>query len=170
MQASFVLSEWILQNTFHFHSKVILELGSGVGLLGLVTLLAASPKAFYFSDCHTSVLNTLTDNVKLNVGGEQSEVSDFCLYESSNSSRLVRVYKLPWQDVTPEICQQVGPIDIIIAADIVYDSSLFNVLIRAVNLLFDYCGASEFILSCTERNKQTLDNFRTLVGEFYCNM
>lgn len=66
-QASLALCEWMLQNKVKFQSQKILELGSGIGLTGLVTANECNPDVIYLTDCHTSVLDLLCDNIKLNV-------------------------------------------------------------------------------------------------------
>ncbi|RZB39017.1 protein FAM86D, partial [Asbolus verrucosus] len=129
-QASLVLSEWILSNISHFNNKIIVELGSGIGLTGLAISLYCTPKTVYLTDCHPSVLTALCENIKINSG---------------------------------EICQKLGHVDLIIAADVIYDASIFNSLICAVNCFFKNCGADQFILSCTERNTETLSEFLLLI-------
>jgi hypothetical protein len=83
-QAALALSEWILFNTTCFHSKIILELGSGIGLTGLVISMLCTPQAVYLSDCHPSVLTTLCDNISFNInsdGDENGNISEKCLPE-----------------------------------------------------------------------------------------
>jgi hypothetical protein len=65
-QAAFYLSEWISMHKEKFYQKRILELGSGVGLLGLATLHFTSPASYIFSDCNSTVLEALQSNLDLN--------------------------------------------------------------------------------------------------------
>lgn len=44
----------------------VLELGSGIGLMGLVIQKISQPHHYIFSDCHQDVLNLLQENVNLN--------------------------------------------------------------------------------------------------------
>lgn len=46
----------------------ILELGSGTGLLGLVTCCSANPASYTFTDCDENVLKLLKQNVSMNIG------------------------------------------------------------------------------------------------------
>lgn len=62
-----MLSEWILQSKGLFEQKRVLELGSGIGLSGLIVSKECSPESVYLTDCHESVLDLLCENVKLNV-------------------------------------------------------------------------------------------------------
>lgn len=75
------------------------------------------------------------------------------------------ILNLPWEDFNSEICKDLGAIDKVIAADIVYDTDLFESLMNAIKCLKDYCGVEEFIFSCTERNSETLDEFLTLMSK-----
>jgi predicted nicotinamide N-methyase len=166
-QAALALSEWILFNTTCFHSKIILELGSGIGLTGLVISMLCTPQAVYLSDCHPSVLTTLCDNISFNInsdGDKNGNISVKCLPERLVDCDKVSVLNLAWEDISPEFCQRLGHVDQIVAADVVYDNSLFKPLVSAVDNLFNYCGTEQFILSCTERNGETLNAFIQLLG------
>lgn len=61
-----MLSEWILQNSEFFKYQTVLELGSGLGLTGLVLALECEAKTVYLTDCHEKVLEKLTENMQLN--------------------------------------------------------------------------------------------------------
>lgn len=168
-QASLVLSEWILANRCHFSSKIILELGSGAGLTGLVLLLKCKPDAVYLTDCHPSVLKALCDNVSLNLKSKgKTYCEDKLLLKESINSSIVKVFDIPWEDLSADFCQKLGHIDILVAADVVYDKTIFNPLNNAVNCLFENCAIEEFILACTERNSETLEEFLGLLSKFNC--
>lgn len=61
------MCEWILQNKIKFKNSKTLELGSGIGLTGLITASECDLDTIYLTDCHPSVLDLLCDNIKLNV-------------------------------------------------------------------------------------------------------
>ena len=118
--------------------RKILELGAGVGLTGLVLLKKrADLESYIFTDCHPGVLETLKQNIELNVG--------------QNSSRA-RVELLDW-------C--VGgsvEADLIVGADIVFDKdiipALVNVIVKAVNR-----NGCEAVISSVIRNEETYREF-----------
>lgn len=45
----------------------ILELGSGLGFLGLVLCTSCSPSEMMFTDCHSNVINVLVENIERNL-------------------------------------------------------------------------------------------------------
>nr|CAI5864178.1 unnamed protein product [Callosobruchus analis] len=168
-EAALALSDWIVSNKDLFKGKKVLELGSGLGLTGLVLSTECVPSTVYLSDCHASVLKNMYDNVILNIERENAEITDEtevamkltdrCIYHSSGRKPEIAIFNLPWEDAVEETCEQIGEIDMIIAADIVYDEDLFADLLKAMRNFSRYCDVKEFIFACTERNPETLGNF-----------
>lgn len=74
----------------------------------------------------------------------------------------VKVLNLPWEKIDKDICEKLGNIEKVVAADVIYDSDLFKPLINAIKCLGSCCNVQEFIFSCTERNKDTLNEFLDL--------
>jgi len=66
--AGFLLAEWILEHPEYLEGKNCLELGSGLGLAGLVAIQAAKPKSYTFSDHHPKVLDLLRYNIRATLG------------------------------------------------------------------------------------------------------
>lgn len=77
----------------------------------------------------------------------------------------VGVLNLPWESVNEiECCSTIVP-DLILAADVVYDSSVFQPLCGAVKYFLDANAQCQVIFACTERNTDTLNEFITLLGK-----
>lgn len=76
--------------------------------------------------------------------------------------------KLDWSETSKEIIEQnFKNTDIIIAADIIYDNSLFDSLLTTLRMLFDYCDNCEkFMLVNALRNPETEQEFLRKLGEF----
>ncbi|GLV35946.1 uncharacterized protein CBL_09836 [Carabus blaptoides fortunei] len=66
-QAALALSEYCLINKHHLQRRTVLELGAGVGLVGITVALHCQPRAIYLTDCHPKVLAVLAENVSLNL-------------------------------------------------------------------------------------------------------
>jgi hypothetical protein len=60
--AGVALANWCLQNKQELKGKVVLELGSGVGLTGMTVIKACKPRTYVFSDYHPQVRCTQKSN------------------------------------------------------------------------------------------------------------
>ncbi|CAG9765509.1 unnamed protein product [Ceutorhynchus assimilis] len=149
-QASLALSEWCLENKASLLNKNILELGSGIGLTGLVILQQCQPGKFYFSDCHPAVLKTLKHNIQLN----------------NTNLNNCQVLNLAWQNVNEHL-YDLDKIDYILAADVVYDTDLFQTLIEALRIVSEKCGVEDVVFACTERNQETLREFLQQIKKYF---
>ncbi|XP_035695097.1 protein-lysine N-methyltransferase EEF2KMT-like isoform X1 [Branchiostoma floridae] len=65
-EAGLCLAEWAVEHSALFEQKTVLELGSGMGLTGLVISSCCSPAHYIYSDCHPNVLANLWENLVLN--------------------------------------------------------------------------------------------------------
>ncbi|XP_028310289.1 protein-lysine N-methyltransferase EEF2KMT-like isoform X1 [Gouania willdenowi] len=143
-EASQYLSEWALEHTQMFRGRSVLELGSGVGLVGVVICRCCSPSTFVFSDCHDSVLDKLRRNVELNGLTEPA----------------VRVQPLDWTTVTEAQLKEAEP-DVVIAADVVYDPDVVVVLVNLLSKILKCSSKKPDVFVCsTVRNQETYDNFK----------
>lgn len=77
----------------------------------------------------------------------------------------ISVLNIPWEEIDQKFCQALGPVNTVIAADIIYDKDLFGFLMGAINNLYNFCDVHEFIFSCTERNPETLKLFHEIIGK-----
>lgn len=150
------------------NNKTILELGSGIGLTGLIVNKDCNPKKIYLTDCHDAVLDRLRENVKLNVNANKFNVnSNF--YENSSKTKhskesQIEILNLPWEKVTEEVAENLAP-DILLAADVVYDPDLFESLATAIQYFLLNKKTCKAILACTERNQETLNKFLLVIGK-----
>lgn len=149
-EAALYLAEWALENSHIFKNKTVLELGSGVGLTGIVVCRSSSPTKYIFSDCHQTVLQRLRDNVTN------------CLTNCHCNNVPVCVEQLDWQTVSDEQLQRIHA-DTIIAADVVYDPDIISCLVKLLARLSN-CKVQEspdVYIASTVRNPQTYDCFKT---------
>ncbi|RZF34483.1 hypothetical protein LSTR_LSTR011725 [Laodelphax striatellus] len=170
-QGARALTNWLWENKSFIKGKNILELGSGIGLAGLSLLSFCDPSNFYFSDCHSEVLKQLLTNVKLNLercedagqdcGSAMIEDSNLIFWKTMHRGIDVRILNLPWESVVDDK-PNIRP-DVIMASDVVYDSSLFGSLIDTL-VYFLKQGTYCAIFVCTVRNETTLESFIELAG------
>lgn len=142
--AGLFLADWCTATTEitdRFKGKKVLELGSGTGVTGIIVNKICRPRNYFLSDCHDLVLQLLRENVHLN-GCQENVV----------------VLNLNWERPQPS---SVEP-DFILAADVVYDDTIFEPLLNVLKLL---CRSTnlQLFLACTIRNEKTLTDFLTLV-------
>ncbi|XP_047359730.1 protein-lysine N-methyltransferase EEF2KMT isoform X2 [Vespa velutina] len=147
-QGALHLAGWCFKNRNQFYGKNILELGCGVGLTGLSIINACTPKQYIFTDCHESVLDILCDNLRIK-------------YNDSD----VKVIKLRWEDINKYIREDMTAVhDVIIGADILYESTSFYSLITGLNFLLT--SNNYAIIAATIRNEDTVKKFLNQLGEY----
>ncbi|XP_073697056.1 protein-lysine N-methyltransferase EEF2KMT [Garra rufa] len=148
--AALYLSEWALENTHIFKNKTVLELGSGVGLTGIVVCRSTSLTKYIFSDCHQTVLQRLKENITN------------CLTNCDSNSASVCVEELDWENASDEQLQRIQA-NTIIAADVVYDPDIIACLVRLLSRLLN-CKVEEkhpdVYIASTVRNPQTYNCFK----------
>lgn len=173
-QASVALADWCTRNYPLFDGKRILELGSGVGVAGIILAQGCSARKIYLTDCHSAVLEVLCENLKLNgtrlhPEGTTLDNRDSLLLQrfikNDRSGSIVEVHKLAWEEVDENYCKNLGKVDVIIAADVVYDPDLFVPLANTLKC-FLLSGTLAIFFACTERNKETLEQFLTVLSMF----
>ena len=165
------MAEWCSFNKKEIQGKNVLELGSGVGLTGLTVIKLCEPKIYYFSDCHPIVLRTLEENVRLNLLENKNDIlwkevlsNDRIEVEkiNVNANMKVKIMSLKWVDINKLNIEQLK-IDIVIAADILYDNSTFESLALGLKELV-FKGVCYAIVAVTVRNESTLSEFICILG------
>ncbi|XP_054275700.1 protein-lysine N-methyltransferase EEF2KMT [Macrosteles quadrilineatus] len=147
-EGGLALAQWCLHNSLLLRSKRVLELGCGLGLTGLSVSLVCRPLSYTFTDHHPSVLQAVEYNIQLN--------------KQLLSETSVKTELLDWEYIANYLDTE---IDVVLAADVVFDERLFPSL---VNTLYHFLkNKTTFaVLACTERNPQTLSTFLTNLGKF----
>ena len=176
-QAGFSLAEWCYKNKGKINGKLVLELGSGIGLTGICVISTCSPKRYTFSDCHSSVLDMLVKNVRLNLAKhEDTKVESNRTvewreesYRTNYETTDVRITRLAWSSVE-ESCVNAswGNPDVVLAADVIYDETLFNGFVEALKVFITRSNAL-VIVAATIRNNETLSAFFTMLGNYIRN-
>lgn len=140
--AAKILAEVLLHE--NLEGRSIVELGAGVGLTGLVVLKKRPAlKSYTFTDCHAGVLETLRENIDLNLGSDNSKAQvqllDWCVGGSIDA-------------------------DLIVGADIVFDKdivpSLVETIVEAIHR-----NSCQAIISSVIRNEETYRTFYESVSK-----
>lgn len=153
-QASGALAEWAIHNRKMLHGKQILELGSGTGLTGCIIAKVCEPRKIVLSDGNDMVIRLLRENCDNNFNMSEND--------------LIYVDILEWDNYKESrVFDNIQP-DIVMAADVVYDNTLFQPLCSTVDYIFkqknDECI---FILACTMRNEETFNEFTQILGTIF---
>ncbi|XP_049858527.1 putative protein N-methyltransferase FAM86B1 isoform X3 [Schistocerca gregaria] len=172
-RAAQALADWCLSHSEELRDKEVLELGSGVGLTGIATVLCCELRSYSFSDCHAAVLSTLCENVLLNLSTPNdkdchgfvdnvTKTTDNTLLRIKHKNTDVAVMNLPWADVTKNTITEV---DFVLAADVVYDTSTFTELCQALKNLLHY-QKTVAIIACTVRDQNTIQQFLHTLAQY----
>ncbi|CAO1423355.1 unnamed protein product [Diamesa hyperborea] len=168
--ASLTLAEYLVKNKDLFNDKSILELGSGIGLTGIVLLKACKTPKIYLSDCHESVLEKLVENIDANLLGHNCETIECSTLHvrqrlKVDESRELGVLNLTWENIEESkgwLEKHCIP-DIILASDVVYDDSIFDSLIHCLKNLFELSTSLIFYLAQSIRSQETFNTFCKLL-------
>ncbi|XP_019852147.1 PREDICTED: protein-lysine N-methyltransferase EEF2KMT-like isoform X3 [Amphimedon queenslandica] len=178
-QASMELAEWIAaEQKEAFNNKHILELGSGIGFLGLSVLKLTSPLSYTFTDCNVDVLKLLKNNVDINnipgvppidtftvvVKFKQKTNQCSCLfvvcYTFLMAGNQIVSTHLDWNS-----CEQLDfpPVDIVLASDVIYDTELIDPFINVLEKLLRPVSPARVppvaYVASTIRNEDTYSQF-----------
>ncbi|XP_030645619.1 protein-lysine N-methyltransferase EEF2KMT [Chanos chanos] len=150
-EAALYLAEWALEHPQSFSGRTVLELGSGVGLTGIVVCRSCKPAKYVFSDCHSTVLQRLRDNIQHNG-----------LTNQNTPGTSVSVEELDWETVSEEQVQEIGA-NTVIAADVVYDPVIIGCLVRLLAKLLrwkTHGNPPDIFIVSTIRNPETYSCFK----------
>ncbi|XP_017888909.1 protein-lysine N-methyltransferase EEF2KMT [Ceratina calcarata] len=157
-QGAIELAEWCKENRIALSGKIVLELGCGVGLTGLSVIKKCSPKKYIFTDCHKSVLDMVSENVQLNLLHENVRFDSRLRLQLKYNCTDVQVMNLKWEDVDEYVKEKWDVPDVIIGADILYDTDSFYTLISALKTFFSL-DSGYAIIAATIRNVDTISQF-----------
>ncbi|GFR05593.1 protein-lysine N-methyltransferase EEF2KMT [Trichonephila clavata] len=147
-EAAKYMSEWCIRNPLNFDRQIVLELGSGIGLLGIVILKFCNPLKYIFTDKSPEVLKLLSSNIEINIHKLENPV--------------IEQHQLFWSDITEKEAHSFYP-DVILGADIVFDIDTIGSLVLALKILLIKESACAYIAS-TIRNPETNNKFLAELG------
>jgi predicted nicotinamide N-methyase len=140
------LSKYIIDNPTIFKDQLVLELGSGVGLSGLISSIYA--KKAYLTDGNDTVIELL----------EKNRV--FAKKEN------VFVKKLLWgKENTLDLLKEIDDIDIVIGTDVLFWPDSIKPLVETLKTIKDKFPASLILFSICYRAKYPESVFDDLLKE-----
>uniref|UniRef100_A0A1B6DGU6 FAM86 N-terminal domain-containing protein n=1 Tax=Clastoptera arizonana TaxID=38151 RepID=A0A1B6DGU6_9HEMI len=157
-QGAIALAEWCLLNKDLVKGKHILELGAGVGLTGIAVTKSCIPASYTFSDYHTAVLQVLEENVEINSGSKKEGG-----YFIGNTP--IEVIKLNWEEIGETYTNFLHQPNLILAADVIYDDTLFLPLILTLKYFLLSACEVQAVIACTVRDPNTIQRFINQLDE-----
>ncbi|PBL00670.1 hypothetical protein ARMGADRAFT_1006815 [Armillaria gallica] len=178
--ASLHLANYIISHPDWVRDARVLELGSGIGFLGMIVgsvqMLARLPTdipqgstprpMLHLTDVDSEVIARCISNIKLPCN----------MTANSHHHDNIRVSKLNWSDaLRPDVSvfktriQQEFNADLIIGADIVFDPSLIPALMATLSLALDpgpEIRQKVALIALTIRNEDTYTTFRATAQQY----
>jgi predicted nicotinamide N-methyase len=135
-ESSVVFARYILSNPSIFENKKIIELGTGCGLLGLVALLHTKLDNIIFSDYQQSVLDNLSNNIKINT--------------NSNMDGKYSILNLDWRDYDKF---KLESFDFVIGSELIYSGGHIEELAKLIRNLLKIDGVA--LIAMPEKRSMT---------------
>ncbi|KAI0673724.1 putative methyltransferase-domain-containing protein [Trametes maxima] len=165
--ASLILAQYLLKNPALVQDKRVLELGCGIGFLGMIVASMqleddVAPASLWLTDVNEAVLQRCEDNLRLRC----------------NQSHLhpnLNLRTLDWFDAMDAESGSIQAFfaearpDVILGADVVYDPSIIPPLVRVLVLALAHRGDGKkpvAYIALTQRNEITLANFLRHAGKY----
>ncbi len=151
--ASRIMAYWIHFNRDLFKDKKVLEVGSGLGLCGIVA--ASYCKEIVITDYQELTLRALEYNISINVPWVEEncdESSITCAY--NNYEDCIMVQKLDWdKELSPitigssNTTRRPMDVDIIIASDIICEPSTAEGFLKTVKYYLKPCTGVAYMVN-----------------------
>ncbi|KAI0095225.1 putative methyltransferase-domain-containing protein [Irpex rosettiformis] len=164
-RASLVLAQYLIQYPELVRGKSILELGSGIGLLGLLLsalqVSDAKPGRIILTDVNPQVLSRCEENLALP-----------CNRSSQHKSLMTQ--ELDWNDALQEsrrpiindLLRRISP-ELVIGADVVFDPSIIPALVAVLQLVLEHSTSQFVLIALTVRNEHTVADFMRQASEHF---
>lgn len=160
------------ENSIDFTNKSVLELGAGTGLLSLALYkyhhrFVNPIKEIVVTDGYTSLIDNFSEALYLNDIFIHSKVSP----NASSRAPALRSHQLWWGSTNPstkEYIQSPPPnIDILVAADVTYDSSIHDILCSTIHDFFTLSGTKVAIIAAAVRDERTIDHWEEELTKWF---
>lgn len=153
-EAALYLSHYL--NQIDLTNKKICELGTGTGLVSLSIMKNHDIEQIILTDGDSNLIDNLNDTFKLN---------------NLHLNDHLKTQQLLWGTTNLQnenFIQPCPKVDMVIAADVTYDSSI---LPQLCSTIFDFLnnGTKQVIIAATVRNQQTIDDWEDYLNQWFAS-
>ncbi|KAK3718513.1 hypothetical protein LTR37_005017 [Vermiconidia calcicola] len=131
------------------HGKNVFELGVGTGLLSILCVKHLGARHVTATDGDEQVVEAFKENLFLNGFDDESKVNASVL-------RWGQGLKGTWVEDECETC----PYDLVLGADITYDTRSVSPLVATLRFLFDLRPGAQVLIATAVRNAETFETLR----------
>ncbi|XP_017050814.1 protein-lysine N-methyltransferase EEF2KMT [Drosophila ficusphila] len=151
-EAALALGDYLLHHRDLIRGKNIVELGAGTGLLGILFKLPAlklDVGEVLLTDGSEPCVQLMRENIALN-------------FPDAPKEQIPQAEQLSWNEVSEFPWESRKEVDVLLAADVIYDDTQFTALLGALDFFIKRRGdALETYVASTVRNMDTLNKFMT---------
>ena len=162
-----VLCNWLCrQPRGCWHGKRVLEIGAGLGLVGLLAAQRCTPKEIVMTDFQRDILENLKHNVALNFGGSSGrgdgggggEEEGSGVASAAGPSVLVR--KFDWDEIDGHAWAR-DRFDVIIGSDLICEASNGRGVTRSLRRLLKPGGHGvAYLVNPTAHSRWSMEYFK----------
>ena len=165
-KASFLMAEFILRNKRKFKNKIILELGSGTGMVGLFLFFCKAENIF-LTDYDPLILMNCQFNLYKNFS--KILISQKVFFRELNLLDFsLEVYKRKEKNnenkfnfERDEMTSLLDNVDYILASDLIYDENITLGLIKFISCFLNKCSKTLIVyLALEKRTNFVLENLK----------
>ncbi|KAK6461090.1 putative methyltransferase-domain-containing protein [Scheffersomyces coipomensis] len=145
-------------STYDFKHKSVLELGSGTGLLSLSLLKTYGDEIekLIVTDGSISVFDNFHETLKINHLSQEKLKCQQLLWGTTNPEHEDSFIQAPPENI-----------DIIVAADITYDSRVLDLLCQTIDDFFKVSNTQLALISATIRNIDTITEWESQLNKWF---
>ncbi|KAI9888284.1 MAG: hypothetical protein M1814_000774 [Vezdaea aestivalis] len=166
-EAALRLTTWLSRSRI-IRGKNIIELGAGTGLVSIICSKFLAARYVIASDGDSDVVNTLDSNIiragLIKVSAARKSIDSMQIRWGENTGDLMSPTQLANLGGSRNTNSGSGSWDLVLAADVTYDSDVIPLLARTIKDLLLAFPQLQVIMSATIRNEETFALFPQSFG------
>ncbi|OEU17645.1 hypothetical protein FRACYDRAFT_238070 [Fragilariopsis cylindrus CCMP1102] len=158
-------------DNIQFQGKTIMELGCGGSAVpSLLSSCYLGAKRVIATDFHSLTLDHVQYHVTMNPCTNTNNNNNDDLRPPPSPPPIIETYKIDWEDTDNQNIlidtYDLNQSDIILAADVIYDTTLVQPLVNTISRMLSRCRDSRVIIAM-KNGRTGISEFRTLMTKEY---